>query len=333
VNFEFKSVIELVRKFSTEQICIAHLESLRWNGNVISPFDPQSKVYVCSNNRYRCKNTGKYFNVRTHTLFDNTKVELQSWFVAIYLVTNHKKGISSIQLGKDLNVTQKTAWFMLHRIRNCYGLNDGEMMGGNGETIQLDESFVGGKNKNRHHDKKVEQSQGRSFKDKTPVMGMLQQGHAEIIVRPNKNDPSKLVNEKVTLIPSKVRCQVVQDTKSGSLKPVIYQNVKEGSTLVSDEWHGYRGLSYSYDHRIVDHGRKEYVNANGDTTNAMEGFWTWLKRSYIGIYHFMSRKHLQLYANEMAFRYNTRLYSECERLKFFLSNCNRKLTYKILIAK
>jgi transposase-like protein len=119
---EFKSVLELVKVFDNEQACIDHLTALRWNGHVVSPFDESSKVYICKNNKYRCKNTGKYFNVKTATLFDNTKVELQKWFIAIYVVTGHGKGISSMQLGRDLNITQKTAWFMLQRIRNCFGI-------------------------------------------------------------------------------------------------------------------------------------------------------------------------------------------------------------------
>jgi transposase-like protein len=146
-----KSILDLIKAFPTEQDCINHLEELRWNGNVVSPFDPTSKVYKCKNNRYRCKNTGKYFNVKTATLFDNTKVELQKWFFAIYL-TSHSKGISSMQLAKDLDVTQKTAWFMLQRIRNCFGITDNNQLD---SEVEIDETYVGGKNKNRHKNKKV----------------------------------------------------------------------------------------------------------------------------------------------------------------------------------
>ncbi len=121
VNKDFNSAIDLLKAFPDDQSCINHLEILRWNGNVVSPFDPTSKVYDCKDNKYRCRNNGKYFNVKTGTLFDNTKVKLQKWFLAIWLVTLHKKGISSLQLAKDIDVTQKTAWSMLQRIRNCFG--------------------------------------------------------------------------------------------------------------------------------------------------------------------------------------------------------------------
>lgn len=135
INTNFKSILDLLKVFPDEQTCINHLEELRWNGNVVSPFDHTSKVYVCQGNKYRCKNTGKYFNVKTNTLFDNTKVKLQKWFLAIYIVTSHKKGISSLQLSKDIDVTQKTAWFMLQRIRNCFGDESNEQMKG---EIEID---------------------------------------------------------------------------------------------------------------------------------------------------------------------------------------------------
>ncbi|WP_445737864.1 transposase [Mariniflexile sp.] len=125
-NKEVKSVLDLIKAFPTEQSCIDHLELLRWSGNVVSPFDATSKVYDCKGNKYKCKNTGKYFNVKTNTIFDNTKMELQKWFLAIWLVTSHKKGISSLQLGRDLGITQKSAWFMLQRIRNCFGLDNND---------------------------------------------------------------------------------------------------------------------------------------------------------------------------------------------------------------
>lgn len=173
INKDFNSIIELLQAFPDEQCCINHLEQLRWNGNVVSPFDSTSKVYACKGNKYRCKETGKYFNVRTGTLFDNTKVKLQKWFLAIWLVTSHKKYISSVQLAKDIDVTQKTAWFMLKRIRNCFGSdNDGEL----DNQIEVDETYVGGKNKNRHENKKVEFSQGHSHKEKSPVGGMIECG-------------------------------------------------------------------------------------------------------------------------------------------------------------
>ena len=167
----FKSIDELVKFFPTEQSCIDFLERQRWGDHVVSPYDPDSKVYKCKGNRYKCKNTGKYFNVRTNTIFENTKVSLRKWMLACYIVINAKKGVSSVQLAKFINVTQKTAWFMLQRIQNCFNIDASQCL--NGE-VEVDETYIGGLNKNRHSSKKVRNARGRSCKDKVPVFGMLQ---------------------------------------------------------------------------------------------------------------------------------------------------------------
>lgn len=302
INKDFNSILDLLKTFSTEQICINHLEELRWNGSVTSPFDPTSKVYTCKDNKYRCKNTGKYFNVRTATLFDNTKVPLQKWFLAIWLVTSHKKGISSIQLSKDIDVTQKTAWFMLQRIRNCFGFdNEGEL----DNQVEVDETFVGGKNKNRHESKKVELSQGRSVKDKTPVVGMVERG-------------GKLIAKQV------------EDTKLETLTREITKRVNKSASVFTDEWLGYNAISRIYDHKVIKHNASEYVNGQ-IYTNTIEGFWSLLKRGIFGIYHFTSKKHLQKYVDEFVFRYNTRNFAEPQRFNMLLANTEFRLTYKELI--
>lgn len=208
------------------------------------------------------------------------KSNFKKWFLAIWLVTCHKKGISSLQLARDIHVTQKTAWFMLQRIRNCFGSdNDGDLDG----TVEIDETFVGGKNKNRNKDKKVPMSQGRSFKDKTPVFGMLQRG-------------------------GRLIAKVVSDTSIKNLAPRIFQHIKLGSTIYTDEWN-YGNLSKYFTHRFIRHAAKVYVN--GDIyTNTIEGFWGIFKRGIVGIYQSVSRKHLQKYVDEFVFRYNPRKHSE-----------------------
>lgn len=300
-NKEVKSVLDLVNTFSTEQECVDHLESLRWNGNVVSPFDSTSKVYNCKGNKYKCKNTGKYFNVKTNTIFDNTKMPLQKWFIAIYLVTSHKKGISSLQLGRDLDVTQKSAWFMLQRIRNCFGI-DNEALD---NEVEADETYVGGKNKNRHNSKKVKHSQGRSSNDKTPVVGMVERQ-------------------------GKLMAKTVDNVQMATLTKEIIQNVKESAKIYTDEWLGYNGLKRIYDHSIVKHNQAQYVVGRVHT-NTIEGFWSLLKRGIVGIYHFTSKKHLQMYVDEFVFRYNTRKISEGQRFNEFFSNLEHKITYKELI--
>lgn len=298
INQDFKSILELIKAFPDEQTCIDHLEELRWNGNVVSPFDVTSKVYDCKGNRYKCKNTGKYFNVKTDTIFDNTKMPLQKWFLAIWLVTGHKKGISSLQLGRDLDITQKSAWFMLGRIRQCFGIeNDAQLE----NEVEADETFVGGKNKNRHANKK---SHGTSD-DKSPVLGMVERG-------------GKLVAKQVP------------NTTTETLSKELINNVKLGATLYTDEYTSYKSLQRIYDHQFVKHSGHQYVQGRVHT-NTIEGFWSILKRGIFGVYHFTSKKHLQLYVDEFVFRYNSRTSTEANRFNLLLSNLENRITYKQLI--
>lgn len=332
LSTHFNSIFELLNRFKTERDCIVHLTNLRWGDQAVSPFDENSKVYKCENDRYRCKNTGKYFNVKTNTLFDNTKVELRKWFVAIYLITSHKKGISSVQLGKDIGVTQKTAWFMLQRIRNCFEIDNSGVLE---DKVEADETFIGGKNKNRHTDKKVKNSQGRSFKDKTPVVGVLQRERSVLVERDHKLIPDKKVVDKIIVTPGKIIAKVITDTKARTLHPIIVNHVKKDSLFLSDEWHGYTGCDKRYNHQIVDHSKKQYVDPdNSDIhTNGIEGSWKILKNSVRDIYNYVSKKHLQMYVDEFVFRYNTKHINESLRFNLMLSNMAYRLSYKDLVLK
>lgn len=319
---DFESLLELISYFNSEEKCLEYLIRQRWGtGPVYCPHCGAEKTYKFSDGkRYKCSECRQQFTAKIGTIFEDSKIPLLKWYVAIYLSTCHKKGISSHQLAKDIKVTQKTAWFMLQRIRFGSGNSDEDFH--EEDTILLDESFVGGKNKNRHKDKKVENSQGRSFKDKTPVLGIMRQ-----------NVTALQDGRKEVMKHSMVKCFVVPSTGRENIQPIVRRHAPAGAIIVSDEWSAYTGLNDIYDHRVVDHGRKQYVNAEGDTTNALEGFWTWLKRSYIGIHHYISRKHLQFYANEVAFRFNTRMKSSAQRIGFLLAGTHQKLSYKTLIAQ
>lgn len=301
---EFKSIHDLVTAFPDQQACIKHLEKLRWNGKPVSPFDPSSVVYTCSEGRYKCKNTGKYFNVKVGTVFEDTKIPLIKWFMALYMFSSHKKGISSHQLAKDIDVTQKSAWFMLHRLR--YAFNHPNFKKTLGNTVEIDETYYGGKDKNKHESKKTKGTQGRSTKDKTPVLGMLERE-------------------------GNVIAEVVEDTKQKTIEPIIEKNVETGTIVMTDEWHAYNNLNGKYKHSRCNHGAKKYVDAAAHT-NGIENFWSHLKRGVEGIYHWVSRPHLQRYVDEFALRYNTRKEKTSVRFNLVLGNITGRLTYKGLIG-
>lgn len=284
----FKSRYELSRAFPDERSCIVFLEELRWNGKVTSPYDSASKVYNFGNGKYKCSKTKKFFNVKTGTIFQGTKIPLQKWFEAMWILSSHKKGIASTALAGELGLQQKTAWRMMHLIRKIYAHENNWTLDG---EVELDETFVGGKNKNRHWDKKVKNSQGRSFKDKVPVMGMLQRR-------------------------GKVVCRVIANTSYKQLTANIIKHVKRTAKLYMDEWHGYWLVKKIYDYGMVDHGKKQYVNGKAHT-NSIEGFWKMLK-GIMAIYHKVSKRYLHLYVNESVFRYNTRRQKNRERFDLLL---------------
>ncbi|MFN3378694.1 MAG: IS1595 family transposase [Runella zeae] len=302
---QFKSILDLLKAFPDEQSCIEHLETLRWNGTPVSPFDETSTVYKCAGNRYKCKNTGQYFNVKVGTIFEDTKIPLQKWFLALYIFSSHKKGISSHQLAKDIDITQKSAWFMLHRLRYAFEHPAFKAMLGESDTVEIDETYVGGEEKNKHESKKTEGTQGRSTKTKKPVLGMVERGG--------------------TLI-----AQVVDDTSKATVQPIINENIAQGASVVTDEWKAYKGLQGNYDHAVIRHSAKEYVNGKAHT-NTIEGFWSHFKRGIDGIYHWVSVKHLQSYVDEFALRYNSRKFGVNERFDLVLGNVEGRLTYKRLI--
>lgn len=293
------TLLNLSDNFPDEESCIRYFEKMRWNGNVVSPFDPTSKVYKCANGKYKCKNTGKYFDVKTGTAFANTKLPMRAWFYAMMLFLSHKRGVSSCQLARDLEITQKTAWNMLHKIREYMGMENNSTLSDN---VEIDETFVGGKNKNRHKDKKVEKCQGRSYKDKVPVFGILERG-------------------------GKVIAKVVPNTQANTLVPIIKEYVKPGSVVNTDGWE-YTGLIGSYEQRSVDHEKHfygvTYVTELGEiitiSTNGIENVWSHFKRMIIGTYYHVSKKHLQKYVDEYIFRLNTRNFSDSQRFNLLLRN-------------
>ena len=282
---QFDSLFSVMEYFTTDQICKQAIAQSRWSdGDVVCPYCGGHHCHLCKDNRYLCKHCNHKFNVTVGTIFENTKVSLRKWFIAMYLISSHKKGIASHQLARDIKVTQKTAWFILQKVRTLYGQTVNELSG----EVECDEAYIGGREKNKHESKRTEGTQGRSTKTKTPVFGMIERG-------------GKLVAKKV------------KNIQGNTLSPIIRQIVKPGSRIFTDEFIGYHSLYDSeYTHAIVHHNAKEFVV--GDAyTNSIEGFWGQLKRSIFGIYHFVSAKYLQRYVDEAVFRYNTREDKESAR--------------------
>ena len=302
----FKSLIQVLDFFKNEETCIQYLAEQRWGGTPSCPHCGNVGAYV-TNRGFKCKakECQKKFTVTTGTILENTKISLRLWFATIYLATAHKKGISSHQLSRDLNITQKTAWFLLHRVREMFKISAPEMLEG---TVEIDETFVGGKNKNRHASKKAPKSQGRSHTDKTAVVGLLQRD-------------------------GNVKTFVVENTNQETLHTIMLANVKPEAKIVTDSFRAYNGLSANYDHVTVKHTDGNYVTEGDDHTNCIEGFWSLLKRGIIGIYHNVSPKHLHRYCHEFGYRYNSRKVADVTRFEnAFQSVNNKRLTYAKLIS-
>lgn len=330
-NVEFKSILDLMKVFPTEKACHEYLAYQRWEGLMTCPYKDckGENAYIFKDGiRRKCTCCKRIYTAKTGTFMEGSKLATIKWLMAMYLVL-HKKGISSVQLAKDIGTCQKTAWHVLHRIRAAFGNEKEQVLEG---EVASDECFVGMKSKNKHADKKIKYTQGRSFRDKTPVMGILQLEEYELVSRPNKNNPQKMVIDKIVTKPSRVICKVVKDTSAKSLIPVLKQHVKFGSLLITDEWAAYGGLNRLYNREIVDHGKGYYMSKNGYTSNAVEGFWGQCKRSIMGIYVKPTRKHMQKYFDEFAFRYNYRNLGVQQQINNLIANMNVRLKYKDLVA-
>lgn len=308
----YDTLLDLIREFPDDASCRLHLEQIRWGqeDGTLKPTCPHcghhDQAYqIEGGKRYKCASCRKKYSVLVGTIFQDSKVPLQKWFLAIWLATSHKKGLSSCQLAKDIGVTQKTAWFMLHRVREMLTEKAPELLEG---EVEVDETFIGGKEGWKHMDKKTPNSRGRSTKSKTPVFGMV---------------------ERET---GKTTFHVVENTKAATLQGIITANVKPGSVVHSDEWVGYQGLDAMYDHSVINHGEREYVRGTVHT-NAIENRWSHFRRTLTGTYHWVSRKHLGRYAHESAFRLNTREMKQGQRFDATLAGCEGTLTHSCLTEK
>jgi transposase-like protein len=288
-DYIFNDLSSFLEVFSTEKTCREFLEYIRWEGK---PFCPhckyEDKIYRFKNGKtYKCGKCRRDFTITVGTMFQNARIPIRKWFIAIYLFSSNKTSISSYQMARYLGITQPNAWYMEHRIRRVMKESKTftQLLEG---IIEVDETYVGGKNRHRHWDKKFKHTQGRSIVDKAPVFGMLQRNGFVIVC-------------------------ALKSLNGEKMRAMIRKKVKKGSIVCTDEYRVYQGLDKYYVHKVVDHSRGQHQVEEIYHTNNIEGFWNFIKRSIKGTYRKVDRYYMNRYAVEAAFRYNTRKLSDADR--------------------
>lgn len=272
------NIVSIYKKFPTEIDCIKHLENIRWGNKVICPYcnsDKTCKHTKQGRQNQQCWNCKKSFSVTVGTIFHHTHLELQKWFLAIALILNAKKGISTRQLARDLELPVKTAWSVGMRIRKAFKSEEKALLKG---IFEMDETYV--KNAPQDNDDEDNHKGGHSNKTHTSVVAFKQKG-------------------------GDIKAFVTADTTSITLGEIIFENIEAGSEIHTDEYNSYKHIRKFWTHKTVNHSL-EYVTKDGIHTNSVEGFWALLKRGIKGNFHWLSKKHLSSYVKEFEFRYNNR---------------------------
>jgi transposase-like protein len=306
-----RTLLDAIRYFKDPDVCLRLMVSQRWpDGKVTCPMCGSEKVHFLANQqRWKCstKHPKPQFSIKVGTVFEDSPIGLDKWLPVVWLLTNCKNGISSYEIARDLGVTQKTAWFMLHRVR--LAMQQGTFWGKMEGEIEVDESFIGGLARFMHKDKRAKiTGTGGTGGGKAVVMGLLD--------RKTK----------------KIRLRHVADTSGPTLQGVVREYVQGGSYIFSDAWRSYNGLSADYVHQVIDHA-EEYVRGNVHT-NGIENFWSLLKRGLKGTYVSVEPFHLFRYLDEQAFRYNNRQTDDGSRFVEALAGIiGKRLTYRALTGK
>jgi transposase-like protein len=303
---QFKTLPALFAAFPDEQTAVDHLTAIRWANGKFCPLcgnsDEARIGTLKGTNTHKCYECRQRFSIKVGTIFQDSKLPLRTWFAAIWMITAHPKGIASTTLATDLGITQKTAWFVMHRLRHAARTSSfNAPLGGD---VEIDETYVGGKATNRH---KGDPNTGPGTYGKTAVIGAVSRKGAVV-------------------------ARVIARTDTATLDSFAHEVVSPYAASVStDEHSGYRHLGRTYNHGVVRHSASEYVRGDFHT-NSIEGVWAQLKRQIIGIHHWVSPKHLDAYVQEMAFRYNRSAMPKGERVNNLLAQIEGPLPYKVLIA-
>ena len=302
---------EAIIHYSNPDNCIAYMVAKRWPNGVTCPACGRNDVsWLANQKKWQCKSahTKRQFTAKVGTIFEDSPLPLEKWLPAVWIIASAKNGVSSCEIARSLGVTQKTAWFMLHRIR--LALQSGSLlkMGGNGGEVEADETFIGGKARNMHVSVRARRITGTGTKDKVAVMGILERG-------------------------GEVRTIVVPNRKKHALQAEVRKHVEAGAALYTDALLSYEGLAGDYAHKVVDHA-VEYVNGRVHT-NGLENFWSLLKRGINGTYVSVEPFHLFRYLDEQAFRYNNRKnMSDADRFAAAISQVvGKRLTYAEVAGK
>lgn len=303
----FKNLRELILSMPTEKDCREYLAKQRWvDGKASCPYCGHNKCYsIEKGERYKCANTKcfKRFKITVGTIFEASNIPLTKWFTAIYLITAHKKGISSHQLGRDISVTQRTAWFMLHRVREMLKQVEGKKLD---NMVEADEMYVGGSIANKHVAKRKEYAADPNWtNNKTTVLGMVERNGLAI-------------------------AKVIEHEDKGEVERVVRENLEYAANLVTDGHSFYKNLNDDYYHYSIQHNLNEFKRVDFHT-NTVEGMFSHFKRMVYGIYHQITPKHTQRYLDEFTYRYNSRKVKDAERFALAMQCVNGRLTYKTLI--
>ena len=300
----FNSLLQMMQAIPDEQTAIDHFTAIRWKNGAFCPHCGSTRVYHFSDKRnHKCGDCRKRFSIRVGTIFEDSKLPLRTWLLAIWLITSHKKGIASTQLAKDLGITQKSAWFVTHRLREAIRTQsfnrplDGE--------VEADETFIGGKEKNKHAWQRTGGKQGGA--GKIAVLGFLERG-------------------------GELRTGITPNLAKRTVQTVIRENVAKGAAVMTDEHAAFTGLQGDYFHHRVNHSAGEYVRHFILHTNGIESVWALFKRQIVGTHHWLSPKHLSRYVQEMTWRFNLREMAEGDRVNALLAQTTGRLTYKALVA-